>query len=110
MSPRDAATATASEATPFSREHVDDGVLLPRRLGDPVTEATPQIDHLAAIAVDGYRSSDLLTAAEVAAEHVGDLPVPFVDIATNEIGRDLYCLSHDLLRRKLGRVTRCYRF
>lgn len=62
------------------------GVFLPPRFGDPIAEAAPQIDNLHAVAVDGDRGSDLLTAGQVAAENVGNLPVPLVDVTGNEVG------------------------
>jgi Sulfatase len=69
-----------------SREHVDEGVFLPHGSGDPIAEATPQVDDLDALAVDGDSCPNLLTAGHVAAKNVGNLPVPLVDISTNETG------------------------
>ena len=69
------------------REHVDEGVFLPRSFGDPIAEATPQIDNLDAIAVHGDSRPDLLTADHVAAKNVGDFPIPRVDVPANETGR-----------------------
>jgi hypothetical protein len=60
--------------------------VLPWCFGDPIAVAAPQVDDLDAVAVDGDRGSDLLTAGQVAAEDVGDLAVPFIDVTSHPIG------------------------
>jgi hypothetical protein len=89
------------------REHQGQGVLVPRRFGDPIAEAAPQIDNLDAVAVDGDRGADLLTAVEVAAEDVGDLSVPLVNATGHQARRHLDPEDHVLLRRLLGGTSRC---
>jgi len=68
--------------------------MLPRLSGDPVTVAAPQIDDLAAIAIDGERGADFVTAVQVATEGVGNLAVPLVDVAANKTGWNLDTLRH----------------
>ena len=54
----------------------DHGVLLPRRFGDPIAVATPQIDNFNAIAVNRDSGSHLLTAGHVIAKTSATLPYP----------------------------------
>ena len=68
-------------------EHVDHGVVLPRRLGDSVAVAAPQVDHLDAVAIDRDRGADLATGREVGAECVGDLAVTLVDVSADQVRR-----------------------
>jgi hypothetical protein len=52
-------------------------------LRDPVAVAAPQIDNLAAIAIDRDGGTDLFPTTEVAPKRVGDLPITLVDISTH---------------------------
>ena len=91
MSPREAATATASEATPFVVENTLTTVSCSHGASsDPVAKAAPQINDLAAIPVDRNRGPDLLATGQVATEGFDDLSVPLVDVTTNQIARDLH--------------------
>ena len=60
------------------REHRDERVLLPRRLRHAVAVAAPQVDDLAAVAVDRDGRADLIALREVGPEGVGDRAVPLV--------------------------------
>jgi len=71
--------------------------VLPRRSGVPVAITTPEIHHLAAVAIDGHGGPNLMATAEIASEGVGDPPVTLVHVAADGIGRGCHFLRHGLL-------------
>ena len=69
------------------RKHVDHRVVLPRRFGDAIGIAAPQVDHFDAVAIDGHRGADLPTRREVGAKCIGDLAVTLVDVSADQVRR-----------------------
>jgi hypothetical protein len=59
-----------------------------------VAVATPEVNHLAAVAVHGDGGPDLITAAQIAMKRVGDLPIALIDVTVDDIGREKQLLSH----------------
>ena len=70
MRPREAATATASDDTPFVVDNIMTRVSSATVLCVSIAVATPEINNLHAVAVDGDGGSDLLAAGHIAAENV----------------------------------------
>jgi hypothetical protein len=59
-----------------------------------------------AIAVDGDCGSDLLTAGQVAAENVGNIAVPLVDVTGNEVGGHLDFENHVFSSKRADQLAR----
>ena len=67
------------------REPRDERALLPRRARHGVAVAAPQVDDLAAVAVDGAGGAELAALREVRAERVGDGAVALVRGAAHHL-------------------------
>ena len=85
----------ASPETPFVVEKTVTRVSSSHGLrGATVPVAAPQVDHLAPVLVHGAGGADLAALGEVAAEGVGDRPVPLVDVTPEQLRRHIDLEHH----------------